>query len=175
MRDQRPCMCGCGQLASKSQMGLYLCSGHHMRVLYRGQNHPRWKGGRRREGRYMAVYSPGHHRQNRSNGHVLEHVLVAERALGKPISSYHPIHHVNGNSLDNRPCNLVICENAAYHTLLHRRMKALRAGLPLPPYPAKQKTSKTASKAKPKTVKRRERFVLPVPWWKRTPAPAEAK
>jgi DNA-directed RNA polymerase sigma subunit (sigma70/sigma32) len=31
------------------------------------------------------------------------------------------VHHVNGDRSDNRPANLVICEDQSYHQLLHQR------------------------------------------------------
>lgn len=56
---------------------------------------------------------------------VREHVLVAEKALGKKLPKGASIHHVNEIKTDNRCENLVICPNEAYHQLLHRRQRAL--------------------------------------------------
>ena len=67
---------------------------------------------------YTEVKAWGHPRAR--NGYVLEHILKAEKALGKPIPKKHPIHHFDKTQL-------VICENAKYHHLLHIRTKALRA------------------------------------------------
>jgi hypothetical protein len=55
----------------------------------------------------------------------LEHRLVAERVLGRPLPAGAVIHHVNGDKQDNRGENLVICPSHAYHALLHRRQRAL--------------------------------------------------
>ena len=54
-----------------------------------------------------------------------EHIVVAERALGKPLPKGAVVHHVDGQQWNNEPSNLVICPDQAYHMLLHRRMKEL--------------------------------------------------
>ncbi len=84
------------------------------------------EGHRRQQGSYMVVKCEGHPRAS-SVGVVLEHILVAEKALGRPIPRKAHVHHVDENPLNNASNNLVICENAAYHKLLHRRMRAYKA------------------------------------------------
>lgn len=92
-----------------------------------GANHPDWKGGIRSFGvGYIGIYQPQHPRAGKY-GYVLEHLLVAEEALKKPLPEQAVIHHVNENRRDNRPCNLVICQDQAYHVLLHARLRALKA------------------------------------------------
>ncbi len=54
----------------------------------------------------------------------LEHVLIAEKALGKRLPKGVLVHHVNEVKTDNRPENLVIC-TISYHTLIHQRMRAM--------------------------------------------------
>ncbi len=53
-----------------------------------------------------------------------EHVEIVERILGMKLPSQAEIHHVNGDPSDNRVENLVVCEDRAYHMLLHQRMRA---------------------------------------------------
>lgn len=57
-------------------------------------------------------------------GYVWEHLLIAEAALGACLPEKSEIHHVNGQRTDNDHANLVICEDHAYHMLLHLRGRA---------------------------------------------------
>jgi hypothetical protein len=57
----------------------------------------------------------------------LAHIVIAEKAFGGPLPDGVEVHHANMTKRDNRNENLVICPDAAYHKLLHRRTKALDA------------------------------------------------
>lgn len=94
----------------------------------RGPKAAVWRGGRRINVKgYVLIYAPDHPRTNRNTSYVLEHILVAERVLGRLLPAHAVVHHVNESRQDNRPCNLVICPNKGYHALLHARMRALAA------------------------------------------------
>lgn len=69
----------------------------------------------------------GHHPHANGRRLLFEHVMVAEVALGRQLPRGAVVHHVNGDRLDNRPENLVICQDQAYHVELHRRADALAA------------------------------------------------
>lgn len=73
------------------------------------------------------ITSRGYIRRGHGGKRKFEHVRVAEHALGKTLPAKAVVHHVNGNGLDNRPSNLVICPNQEYHRLLHTREDALDA------------------------------------------------
>ena len=56
-----------------------------------------------------------------------EHLVVAEKALGKPLPRGVIVHHHDKIRTNNAPDNLVICPNQKYHKLLHQRMDAVAA------------------------------------------------
>ena len=72
---------------------------------------------------YRLVRHENHPRSNKGV-YVREHILVAEKALGSPLPPDAVVHHVNERKDDNRNSNLVICQDNAYHRLLHKRMTA---------------------------------------------------
>jgi hypothetical protein len=55
-------------------------------------------------------------------------VLVAEQALGRYLPDGVEVHHVDEDVRNNRNGNLVICQDKAYHKLLHVRARVVAAG-----------------------------------------------
>ena len=126
MSDIGLCQCGCGQktrLAPQNHTkwgwvkgeSLKFCKGHYSPG--QGKESPAWKGGRspRNDG-YILIHRPDHPKAD-SRGYVLEHILIAEKAFGKSLPQKAVIHH-------HTPEQLVVCQNRAYHNLLHRRQRA---------------------------------------------------
>ena len=76
---------------------------------------------------FAYVLAPiGHPRANHF-GFIAEHLLVAERALGRPIPIKHPVYHIDRNRANNNSSNLVICEDRVYHKLIKGRGIAFMA------------------------------------------------
>lgn len=78
------------------------------------------EGARRMAGGYYYSKTPA--------GQQYVHRLVAERALGGPLPPKAVVHHANYIRADNRHCNLVVCPDGTYHSLLHARTDLLAAG-----------------------------------------------
>lgn len=76
-----------------------------------GAANPSWKGGRRqRPDGYWMVWTP--------DGERLEHRVVAERTLGRPLVADEIVHHIDGDRGNNDPANLKVMsqsEHAAHH------------------------------------------------------------
>lgn len=124
------CQCGCGKmtkLASETNHRTGSIKGEPLRFIH-GHNKANWKEGKSWSGsaryKYTIIKNPDHHRAH--NGYVSEHILIAEKVLGKLLPLGAVVHHRNKDTRDNKLDNLVICENQSYHNLLHRRERALK-------------------------------------------------
>ncbi len=110
------CGCGCGLPAPIAPQKLT------KRGLEKGQFFM-FRVGHSRKGRPLS--SPGIYRKF---GIRLQHVVIAEKALGKALPVGACVHHVDENKHNNANSNLVICQSHAYHFMLHVRARTLRAG-----------------------------------------------
>jgi hypothetical protein len=74
---------------------------------------------------YISIYKPDHPRAAKSGGYqgyVYEHILVAEKILGRHLHLNEDVHHLSFNHKDNRPENLLILLHGQ-HTKLHNFMR----------------------------------------------------
>jgi hypothetical protein len=127
------CLCGCGQATRiapvtdrskgwiKGQPLKYMM-GHRLKAGASMEKSPRWKGGR-----YLSTH--GYVLLSTPDGRQYEHILVAEKAIGRAllyISPGHPdnevVHHINGDKQNNGPNNLLVCTHR-YHLELHHRLE----------------------------------------------------
>ena len=101
---------------------LGLCGKHYARLRAHGDPLT-IKRGENGKGSYRG----GYHLVMKNGDRTPTHIRLAEKAIGKKLPSCVVVHHSNGDRTDNRPENLVVCPNQAYHVLLHQRMRAIDA------------------------------------------------
>lgn len=113
------CECGCGE---HTKIGK---NTHELNRFMWGHNP--WKGGRflTTDGR-LRILAREHPRADHQ-GYVLRSLLIAEKALGKPIPLGRPVHHVDEDKSNDSSNNFVICESTNYHHFLHQRKRAYDA------------------------------------------------
>jgi len=101
--------------------GLGLCHKHYSRNRRHGHTNPtqrlRGEGNLSLDG-YLVVTVNGRR--------LKEHVAIVEKVLGKRLPAGAIVHHIDENKLRNVNTNLAVLPNAAYHALLHVKMRALR-------------------------------------------------
>ena len=119
------CACGCGtktQQVNKNKWKTFRL-GHWARV-----NRLPWSNGgiKFKADGAILIYRPDHVRAD-SQGYVREHILICEKALGKPLPLGAEPHHVDGNRSNNSRGNLVLCQDHEYHMLLEQRIRAYHA------------------------------------------------
>lgn len=131
------CECGCGNPAPiakytsrsdgwvKGESKRFIRF-HQLKLVRHGKGSGAntWRGGRKISGPGVEIYQPDHPMAD-PNGYVLEHRLIAEKALGKPLPIGVVVHHPYRNRYENK--YLVICPDDAYHAFLHQRMRAFEA------------------------------------------------
>jgi len=84
-----------------------------------GDNNPAWRGGKKIRQNGAGVLILVGSRKYRD-----EHVLIAERVLGRKLKEGELVHHINGNPQDNRNANLLICSRS-FHVWLHRKLDSM--------------------------------------------------
>ena len=81
-----------------------------------GKNHSCWIEG------YGKINNYGYKVIHNENGKLqTEQRVVAAKVLGRELTKNEIVHHINGNKLDNRNENLLICSRG-YHQFLHGKM-----------------------------------------------------
>lgn len=85
------------------------CSGKDLSSRQLGQKNAMWKGGEivtgHTGGGYIKELAPNNPNADAS-GYVLQHRLVMEQVIGRPLERHERVHHKNGDRQDNRPENL---------------------------------------------------------------------
>jgi hypothetical protein len=117
------------------------CSNKRNGLFKRGK-YSAWNSGRRYSIRetertkyvnshgYVEVWcGRGEGSRGRKDGYRLEHHLVTEDVIGRPLESGEVVHHINGDKTDNSPSNLYLCTTSADHRHIHKQLESLSMDL----------------------------------------------
>jgi len=94
----------------------------------KGQKPHNFKGRFQNKDGYIMVYKP-EHPHTTGRGYVLEHRLVAEKYLKRPLERKEVVHHINHICNDNRPENLYVFSNSALHLKSHKEKENLTSNI----------------------------------------------
>lgn len=78
---------------------------------------------------YNLVYMPSHDRAFKSGGskgYVYEHILVAERMLGRSLDHGEVVHHLDANRSNNNESNLIVFDSHSSHASFHTDENKMR-------------------------------------------------
>lgn len=87
----------------------------------RGNKNTNYKGGKIKRGKYWAVKTYDHPSAP-SDGYIREHRLIMEKYIGRYLLKEEVIHHINGNTLDNRIENLQLFSSDKEHATFHQKL-----------------------------------------------------
>ncbi len=91
-----------------------------------GKGHASWKGGKTiHENGYILVKCPGHPRAHKYTNYVFEHILIAEKKIGRFLKENECTHHINGIKTDNRPKNITVMTKSNHMKLHAQKRKSI--------------------------------------------------
>lgn len=121
-------------LLEKSEHPCRKCSNKRNGIKKRGR--PSWNSGKKysiapvektsyiNSSGYVEVWcGRGEGSRGRKDGYRLQHHLVIEEKIGRPLKKGEIVHHINGIKIDNRPENLWLFDSVSKHRQAHNSLE----------------------------------------------------
>ena len=82
------------------------CYGKWASIHRMAEKSANWRGGKFKNAQGYTLVKVSKHPYRSRSGYMMEHRLVLEKKIGRPLRPFEDAHHINGNRSDNRPENL---------------------------------------------------------------------
>jgi len=119
----------CASAIRKNNYCDRICMSKARKKIYSGNKNPNWKGGKTMIAGRPALYIPSHPRSTKE-GYVYEHIVIAEKVLGRALkyirvghNDNEIVHHVDNNFCKNENDNFVICTSKYHKSVFHLPFK----------------------------------------------------
>jgi len=86
----------------------------------RGKLCPMWKGGITKNNNRILIYSPNHQFCHKRDKYIFKYRLIVEKYFNRYLTQKEVVHHINGDTSNDRPENLYLFANQQDHTKFHR-------------------------------------------------------
>lgn len=109
----------CGNISITQSRNTKTCSQSCHFKQFKGIKNHKWKGGGMTGDGYKWIYDFGNPMAD-SRGRVREHRYIMSKKIGRPLTRFEEIHHINGNKLDNRIENMILVSKSE-HMSIHEK------------------------------------------------------
>lgn len=84
--------------------------------------HPNFKSGKTISSHgYVLIFKGIEHHLSDVRGYAYEHRLVMEEKLGRRLKPEEQVHHIDEDTQNNSPENLMLAESLIHHRFIHRK------------------------------------------------------
>lgn len=92
-----------------------------------GSKHHNWKGGKILNGKGYIIIKKRNHPFCNKQGYILEHRFIMEKKIRRFLKKNEIVHHIDQNTLNNNPENLMLFPNHSEHIKHHAYLRRLNS------------------------------------------------